>query len=88
MGLLEMLTIWHKGIGVVIFGEKMEPNADEYLSAEELRDRLYHSLRGRGMVNSIKVSPFKTVKHLLYYFFLLLDGFQTICNKEQDSSQP
>ena len=28
----------------------------EYLSAEELRNRLYHSLRNRGLVDSIKVN--------------------------------
>lgn len=27
----------------------------EYLSAEELRNKLYHNLRGRGMLDSIKV---------------------------------
>ncbi|KAL8607286.1 hypothetical protein ACOMHN_047617 [Nucella lapillus] len=32
----------------------MADKAPEYLSAEELRNRLYHSLRNRGLVNSIK----------------------------------
>ncbi|XP_076468421.1 centriole and centriolar satellite protein OFD1-like isoform X3 [Babylonia areolata] len=32
----------------------MADKVPEYLSAEELRNRLYHSLRNRGLVNSIK----------------------------------
>ncbi|KAK6172568.1 hypothetical protein SNE40_016198 [Patella caerulea] len=34
--------------------EIMEKSAPEYLTADELRNRLFHSLRNRGMVNSIK----------------------------------
>ncbi|KAL4230641.1 oxidative DNA demethylase [Mactra antiquata] len=32
----------------------MSKNKEEYMSAEELRNRLYHSLRDKGLVNSMK----------------------------------
>lgn len=35
--------------------EDMERERQEYLSAEELRNRLYHNLRDRGLFDSIKV---------------------------------
>lgn len=34
----------------------MERERQEYLSAEELRNRLYHNLRDRGLFDSIKVN--------------------------------
>ena len=41
-------------LGVVAMADRL--HTPEYLSAEELRNRLYHSLRNRGLVDSIKVN--------------------------------
>ena len=35
----------------------MSQSDSETLSAEQLRNRLYHSLRDKGLVDALKVSP-------------------------------
>ena len=42
----------------------MAKEGEEYMSAEELRNRLYHSLRDRGLVNSMKVVLFTVLIEL------------------------
>ncbi|KAK7097785.1 centriole and centriolar satellite protein ofd1-like [Littorina saxatilis] len=63
----------------------MADKAPEYLSAEELRNRLYHSLRNRGLVNSIK-SQLRT--NLITELQQSVQGPLTIRDLEPSESDP
>ncbi|KAK7460735.1 hypothetical protein BaRGS_00038850, partial [Batillaria attramentaria] len=63
----------------------MADDAPEFLSAEELRNRLYHSLRNRGLVNSIK-SQLRT--NLITELQQSVQGPLTVRDLEPRESEP
>ena len=74
---VELLILRHLSIFLDLLEAFWKPSmakeGEEYLTAEELRNRLYHSLRDRGLVNSMKVCHCLTLKRVLLFSKLSLN---------------